>query len=184
MNRTEYKAKLDQIFSDSTKFNILTKNPIKELKTRVNKLIKTANSNSEPRIFQPIVDEFKPGYIYGTVKTHKTGFPLRPIISQIPTPIYSTAKILNKLIIPYLPAKYQINSTDQFLDIIRATDSHGTLASLDVESLFTNVPLETTIEIICDAVYKHDKISPLPFAQKVYNRVSVSIFGWKIVYAV
>ena len=120
MNRNEYKAKLYQISSDSTKFNILTKNSIKELKTRINKLIKIADSNNEPRIFQPIVDEFKTRYIYGTVKTDKAGFPLRPIISQLPTPIYNTAKIFNKLIIPYLPAKYQINSTEQLLDIIRA----------------------------------------------------------------
>ena len=83
-----------------------------------------------------------------------------------------------------MPAKYQINSTDQFLDIIRATDSHGTLASLDVESLFTNVPLETTIEIICNAVYKHDKIPPLPFDRNTLNVCSVSTFGWKIVHAV
>ena len=65
------------------------------------------------------IEKFIAVYIYGTVESHKTEFPLKPIIPQIPTSIYSTAKILNKLIIPYIPAKYQINPTDQFLDIIR-----------------------------------------------------------------
>ena len=47
-----------------------------------------------------------------------------------------------------------------------ATHSHSTLASLDAESY---VPLETTIEIIYDAVHKHDKIPPLLFDRNTLN---------------
>ena len=61
------------------------------------------------------------------------------------------------MITPYLPAKYQLNSTDDFLQILRATTPHGILASLDVESLFTNVPVMETIDIICDNVYRNDE---------------------------
>ena len=146
--------------SDTNKFHKLTSNPIAQLKIRVNKLIKKANQQNGTKLFSSIIGEYKPGYLYGTVKTHKTGNPLRPIISQIPTPIYQTAKQLNKFITPYLPAKYQINSTDEFLDIVRTTNARGTLASLDVESLFTNVPLATTIEIICDCMYNHVELPP------------------------
>ena len=65
------------------------------------------------------------------------------------TPVYTTSKVLNQIITPYLPAKYQLNSTDDFLQILRATNPSGTLTSLDVESLFTNVPVMETIDIIC-----------------------------------
>ena len=109
---------------------------------------------------KPIIGEYRPGYIYGTVKTHKNGNPLRPIISQIETPVYSTSKTLNQIISPYLPAKYQLNSTDDFLQLLRATNPSGTLASLDVESLFTNVPVMETIDIICQNVYRNPEIAP------------------------
>ena len=57
------------------------------------------------------------------------------IISQIPPPIYDIAKQLNHIITPYIPSKYIINSTDDFLQILRVLLPNGIIASLDVESL-------------------------------------------------
>ena len=52
-------------------------------------------------------------------------------------------------------------STYEFLDIIRAIEtSRGVMVSLDVESLFTNVPVEDTIQIVIDNVYNHDELAP------------------------
>ena len=68
---------------------------------------------------------------------------------------------------------YQINSTDEFLDIVRTTNARGTLASLDVESLFTNVPLATTIEIICDCMYNHVELPP-PIIERKYSKTAHS----------
>ncbi|KAF2346759.1 Reverse transcriptase domain, partial [Trinorchestia longiramus] len=76
------------------------------------------------------------------------------------TPTYEVAKQLNRVISPYLPAKYQINSTDELLQIIRATRPQGIITSLDVESLFTNVPVLPTIDIICETVYKDPTAAP------------------------
>jgi hypothetical protein len=65
--------------------------------------------------------------------------------SQVTTPTYNVAKQLNNIIAEYLPAQYVIKSTDEFLQILRTTTPTGLMASLDVESLFTNVPVEDTI---------------------------------------
>ena len=43
-----------------------------------------------------------------------------------------------------------LSSTDDFLAILRDTNPEGLIFSLDVESLFTNVPVTDTINIICD----------------------------------
>lgn len=75
-------------------------------------------------------------------------------------PTYAIAKELNSIISKYLPAKYLLKSTDEFLDVLRSTQPNGLLASLDVESLFTNVPVEDTINIICDYVYNSDVRPP------------------------
>ena len=92
IDRTEYTQKLQNILNDQSKFKKLTRNPTQELKTRVNKLIYEANRCSSVKLLQPIVGEFKPGHIFGTVKLNKNGNPIRPLISQIPTPNYETAK--------------------------------------------------------------------------------------------
>ena len=99
--------------------------------------------------------------MYGNVKNHKPNNPLCPIISQVTTPTYHLAKQLNKIITPYLPAEYMLKSTDEFIDILQTTKPDGLIASLDVESLFTNVPVERTIDIICKNVYENETVLPL-----------------------
>ena len=59
----------------------------------------------------------------------------RPIISQVSTPTYNLSKYLKRIIAPYMPRKYVLVSTYEFLDLIRATESSGgIMVSLDVES--------------------------------------------------
>ena len=48
-----------------------------------------------------------------------------------------------------------IKSTHEFIEIVREFEGKGTLASLDVESLFTNVPVQQTINITLDAMYNN-----------------------------
>jgi hypothetical protein len=103
MDKSEYKNKLDHILSNRNKFERITRNPVAALKTEVNKLIAAANRGNEQPILKPIVGEYSTGYIYGTVKIHKPGNPLRPIISQVSAPTYETAKQINNIITPYLP---------------------------------------------------------------------------------
>ena len=171
MDRIEYKNKLDSILADDQKFSRITKNPTNTLKININKLIAAVNKDLPQKVLSPITGEFSPGYLYGTVKTHKQGNPLRPIISQVPAPTYNVAKQLNNIISPYLPAKYQLSSTDDFLQIIKVIEPHGILASLDVESLFTNVPVATTIDIICTNVYNHPSIPPPPFNKSLLKKL-------------
>lgn len=82
------------------------------------------------------------GYCYGNVKTHKPGNKLRPVISRIPTLTYSIAKKLYNILTPNVSATYSLNSSPDFLDILKSNNARGTIASLDVESLFTNVPVK------------------------------------------
>ena len=160
MDKSEYYSKINSILQDTSKFQFITRNPTLQLETEMNKLIATANHNSSIKIFKPIVGEYSPGYTYSTIKIHKEGNPLRPIISQVATPVYETAKQLDKIISLYLLAKYQINSTDEFLHLLRAPKLRVLIGSIDSESLFSNVPLHRTLDIICNAVYNHSRIPP------------------------
>ena len=111
-------------------------------------------------------------------KTHKTGKPLRPIISQVNTPTYKLAKRLNTLLKPYIPAQHCIDSVDEFIDILRTKNPEGELASIDVESLFSNVPIEATIKIILDAVYndRRSALPPLQLSQAILEKTVAGMY--------
>ena len=142
---TEYK--IDALLNDPTKFKKVTKDPTNTLKAEINKLISTINGESSCNITK-ISGHYEPGYIYGNPKTHKQQIdpPLRPIISQVGTVTYDIAKWINSIIAPYMPKQYMIDSTNEFIQIIKTVKNPKLLASLDVESMFTNVPVEETIE--------------------------------------
>ena len=64
-------------------------------------------------------------------------------------------KTLSKIIKPYCLRNFAINSTDEFIDIIKPNISKGILALRDVNSLFPNVPKDETIDIIIKQCYNH-----------------------------
>ena len=160
MNKSEYQQKLSDILSDCSKFKQIKRNPVDELKKKIHRITKSVNEKCGRKIFKEPVGDFEPGYIYGNVKTHKPGNKLRPIISQVTTPTYTTAKKLDELIKPYIPAEYMLKSRDEFIDILQTTRPKGPPSSLDVESLFTNVPVHETIDIIIRNVYHHKSLPP------------------------
>lgn len=162
LNKKDYDDKIFSILSDDSKFQKIDKDITNSVKQKANKVINAVNSIQDGVKLKLIVGDYLPGYIYGNVKTHKQGNPLRPVISQVTTPTYQLSKTINKIITPYLPSNYILKNTNDFIDIL-ATASNLTqskVVSLDVESLFTNVPIEDTIEIIIKHVYSHPNISP------------------------
>ncbi|XP_064106931.1 uncharacterized protein LOC135215906 [Macrobrachium nipponense] len=91
----------------------------------------------------------------------KQGNPLRPIISQIPAPTYLLAKKLNTILTLYVLDTYSLKSSAEFLEDLRVTPAGGCIASMDMESLFTNVPVDETIQMILDKVYRDPDTPPL-----------------------
>ena len=160
LKKEDYISKINNILSDTSKFKQINKDPTKGLKQKANNIISTLNATKDSIKLDKIIGKTTPGYIYGTIKTHKPNNPIRPIISQIPTPLYNTAKQLNVILTPYMPNTYLLKSTNDFVDLIHTTSNNGIIASLDVESLFTNVPINETIDIILQYVYNHSSIPP------------------------
>lgn len=163
LKKEYYHNELDSLLTKENKFEKIKKDPTEKLKKKLNKLIEVVNAVRGPNELNKLVGHFEPGYLYGNPKIHKClkNPPIRPIISQICTPTYEIAKTLNSILRKYIPAKFMIESTDEFLNILRATDNkNGLLASLDVESLFTNVPVRETINIILQNAYYHPDLKP------------------------
>jgi len=88
---------------------------------------------------------------YGLPKIHKPDIPYRLIISSMDSPFYSLASFLQGIIRKHVPdtLSHLDNSFEltEKLKNIFISDNH-ILISLDVTSLFTNIPLDLTIKSI------------------------------------
>ena len=157
-----YIEKINEIVSDENKFRKLNKNPTQKLKDNLNKIITTINATQNRLGFKKLVGNYNAGYMYANPKTHKnqTNPPYRTIISQIGTPTYDVAKNINRIITPYLDKQYMVESSYDLINILRIINTNCKLASIDVESLFSNVPVLETTEIIINKVFNHQSIPP------------------------
>ena len=84
---------------------------------------------------------------------------MRPIISTIETATYETVKFLNSLLAPLGKSDRSILNTEAFVNQVkgqRITEGYK-MISFDVNSLFTSVPLNETIDIILTKVYDEIK---------------------------
>jgi len=163
LDREFYSRKVEEFLSDASKFSKIRKDPTDSLKREINKLIVELNNLSDSVKFRKLQGKYEPGYIYANPKIHKRIIdpPFRPIISQIGTVTYDIAKQLNNIVMKYMPRRYVVRSSYEFITMLRAKHpGNNIIASLDVESLFTNVPVEQTIDIILKNVYEHDELAP------------------------
>ncbi|PFX34113.1 Glucose-6-phosphate translocase [Stylophora pistillata] len=94
-------------------------------------------------------------HLYGLPKTHKENLSMRPILSATGTYNYALAKWLDDKLKPLSSNRYTISDTFSFADEIQnlVIDENDILVSYDVTSLFTNVPLQETIEIIAEKAF-------------------------------
>ena len=100
----------------------------------------------------------QPGVVYGLAKVHKKvidGCPaIQPILSAIGTPTYKIAEFLVP-ILTYLPSnEYSVKDSFNFAKEILQQNSDCFMATLDITSLFTNIPLDETIKICLNGSFK------------------------------
>ena len=89
--------------------------------------------------------------MYGSCKVHKANagncLPFWPILSVLNTPTYKLAKFLIPILKPLTTNELTVKDSFLFAQEIVDQQHDLFMGSLDVDSLFTNIPLEETIEI-------------------------------------
>ena len=108
-----------------------------------------------------------PGKFYGTAKLKKLpvngkidDLTIRPIVSNITTATYQLRKQLSKVLSPLRESEHNIKSTKYFIRQIKKgpIPAGYEMVSFDMKSLFTNVPLDRTIDIILKRIYDHKEL--------------------------
>ena len=192
MGASDYNTKLNYIISDKTKFL--------EIECDSNKMqhptITEGNSITyyikqylkKVQGWEGLIPNgSKPGKLYGMAKVHKPDVPLRPVVSMINTPEYKLTKFLYGIIKPHIPDRFLLHSTEHFIDSLKNVSyfRKDNTVSFDVVSLFTNVPLPETIEIINNYLYEENK-NIMPIERKVFRKLKfiatqgIFMFGGKL----
>ena len=145
---------------DSERFKKLQKDPTKILENKMQRTLRKIKQH---------LDENKYKRMYPTGSRHKlqngeglNELTMPPIISNIGTATYETAKILNSLLQPLGKSNRSILNTEAFVNQFKGQriPEGYKIISFDVKSFFTNVPLNETIDIILTKVYDENKIDP------------------------
>ena len=160
VDKADYLDKMENLLNDTRKFekfnlkNDGILNFAVNQEKRVDNILKklvASNSISEEksRYLKPVGT--RPCVMYGLCKVHRDIIdncpPFRPTLSAINTPTYRSAKFLVPILESLTSNKYTIKDSFAFAEEIVEQDSEFFMGSLDVDSLFTNIPLEENINI-------------------------------------
>ena len=83
---------------------------------------------------------------------------LRPILAAINSSTYNISQYLNTLLKPFVSNEFTAKDSFSFAHDIQMQKTSSYMASLDVDSLFTNIPLVETINICCDLLFRDNPI--------------------------
>ena len=185
LDRQDYILKMTELLSDTSKYRTLphtdTLKHIKAIEDKLNRLTRPLKSN----IFNHQTlhtSGSSPGIMYGIPKTHKPNTPLRPVLSAINTPSYKLAKTFIPVLSHLTTIQFTVPDSFSLSELLHNTSfQQSYLTSFDIQSLFTNIPISETIEIIMNSLFSSPSslvadLSPSQFKKLLSCTVSDSPF--------
>ena len=160
IKKSDYNTQMESLFADRSKFRIVSEDPTPTRLNSLQKYLKKLQKRGE--ITQEVFNRIrpknaKPARAHGLPKTHKEyeAMPsFRPIIDTTGT----THSSIGKYFTNEFTLKDSFDAAERIRNIPPADlENDFQFVSFDVVSLFTNVPLKRTMNLILDRVYK-DKL--------------------------
>ncbi|XP_064107906.1 uncharacterized protein LOC135216468 [Macrobrachium nipponense] len=159
LNKTDYIQKVETILEDNSKFRFLGEPDFSTIFRSEDKITRFLRSLLDQKVinndtYQDLLTTGGSyGIMYGLPKIHKEGIPIRPILTSYDTPNYKLANYLVPLLTEFSSNSYTLKNSLEFKERILCQDSDLFMGSLDVEALFTNIPVEETIQIILSKIF-------------------------------
>ena len=183
VDRVKYIEKMENFLSDQSKFQKIALkddnflNFITSQEKRIDKICKKlvdSNSMSDETRKQLKPVGTRPGIMYGSCKVHNKHVdgcpPFRPPLSALQTATYNLANYLVPILEPLTNNKNTVIDSFNFATEIVEQDSSNLMGSLDIDSLFTSIPLEETIESCNNNLFKNSDID------QGFKKVNLEIF--------
>ena len=185
LDKSDYVEKMNDILSQADKFVC-----IGDVETNDNTLLRERalqafllRHKKARYISQEVYERIRPvgcsrPRMYGLPKIHKASAPLRPILSMTNAPQHQLAKWLAEVLQPVVMKYSEHTVRDSFefcANIDECAVHHDVtntyMCSFDVTSLFTNIPLKTTLRICLDALYRDENIVPPSMPEKEFEKL-------------
>jgi hypothetical protein len=150
LDESQYKVKLNTLL-ESGVYEPFNKDPTVRAEKKGHNTALPANLKRKLTPYHS-----RPPHLYGIPKEHKSGIPLRPIVSSIVSPCHVITGFLHKLL---KSPSWKIGILRQefgpFHTVVKSVNlqSPDILASFDAVSLFTNVPVDEALLVIRNKLY-------------------------------
>ena len=170
LNRNDYIKRMNEMLSDSSKFRKLDIKPGKEINSlfqqedRITNFLKKVKRSVSVQLYKVVQrvypKGYQPGIMYGLSKIHRSlinNFPkLHPLLLAINRATYGWAKLFVPLLKCFTMNECTLTDLFEFAKDITNQNSNCFMASLDVDSFFTNVLFDVTIKICIDELFKSE----------------------------
>ena len=154
------------LLSDKNKFKKLSEDPIKLREGQLQRYLRELKKKqflddaTYERIYQ---SGSQPSRLYSTPKVHKiksnSEVPsFRPIVSSIGSFNYNLSRFLCDMLTLFIPTDYCTQDSFSFVkEVQEVSVSDYFMVSYDVCSLFTNIPLNETIDLAVNIIFDNNK---------------------------
>ena len=172
LNTTDYLREGYRQLSDNSFYTQIDNDPTQEVGDKINHTLTKmrqkgliSNQNFEHLSCDKTLKE---GRFYLLPKIHKKGVPGRPICSSVNHPTSKVSKFVDEHIKKYVPeTKSYIRDTQDFIKKIKSLGKipeGALLCTLDVSSLYTNIPNEEGIQAVKEKLSEDPTKGPIaPF---------------------
>ena len=165
LDKTDYIEKAEHILKDPTKFEKLIHTDAQKLtiklEDKINNFLrkmKKTGTISEDFYNAMYSSGSTLSRLYGLPKIHKENAPLRPIVSTCTSHNYNLAKKVVDLLEKFSINDYSLKNSYDFTNAIQNVPDAQSLymCSFDIESLYTNIPVKESIDIILNQIFNND----------------------------
>ena len=187
LSRDDYVQKMETILSDLTKFCRIGKVEEHDRTVQQERALQAflLRAKNNKHLSKDVYERIRPvgasrPRMYGVPKLHKKGTPLRPILSMVNAPQHAMAKWLTEVLRPVVDkySQHTIKDSFEFCNILDEFDARNSfdsdssfMCSFDICSLFTNIPLDETINLCLDALYRDDFIKQPPVPETLLKKM-------------
>ncbi|XP_062710541.1 uncharacterized protein LOC134288748 [Aedes albopictus] len=188
LDAEEYHSKMQSLLEDESTYKKLPSNPTNKILRKINGIIDMWHRSGyiDFRIQRKLKESScNPPRIYGLPKTHKENRPMRPVVSTIGSATYKIARYLSDIIGNVVgKTNFHVRNSFEFADQITGvqTDEGEVLFSLDVVSLYTNVPVDYALRCLEERwteIEQHTNIDKESFIEAVKVVLESTFFVYR-----
>ncbi|KAL9966997.1 hypothetical protein ACROYT_G025149 [Oculina patagonica] len=151
MDADTYRTKMSTLI-ETGPYQRLKKDPTDRLTRKLSDKLLTLKRNGD--LSEAVYNKIRPRHkqpprIYGLPKIHKADIPLRPIVSCVNTFAYDLSAYLANILSPLTGnSDFTVTNSAHFVSTISSETilDNEIMVSFDVESLFTNVPIDGAVQ--------------------------------------